>query len=237
MRYDLGRAWFATPKGRRALMYIREGTNDLNTCYASMTEDEYNVRSLDLHGLAIDIGGYLGSVSIALLIDNPDLRVVCVEPVPDNQDLIERNASVNGVADRLTLIRGAAGRGGEPVTVAYGYTGTELELHHAFVGNSTIAQSAETHLEAHYTAVSLSDLMGDEDAAFLKIDCEGGEYSILTDPAVARIARITGEWHNVPLPDGTTGSQDRIRALLEPTHAVTFSGPVEGPGGFDAVRR
>lgn len=236
MRYDIGRAWFHTPKGHPALMFIREQTNDLNTAYASMDEDEYGVAALSPTGLAVDIGGYLGSVSIGLLIDNPTLRVICVEPVPDNQDLIKRNASVNGVADRLTLIEGAAGRSGEQVVIEYGFTGSENELHHAFVGNSTLAGSSAEHRAVTYSALSLTDLVGDAPVDLLKIDCEGAEFTILDDPAVAQVARIVGEWHNVPLLDGK-GSQERIRALLEPTHDLTFSGPEDGPGGFIATRR
>lgn len=235
MRYDITRAWFTTPNGRPVIVYVREGTNDWNTAFASLNEDEYGLRGREVRGLAVDIGGYLGTVSIALLVDNPSLRVVCVEPVPENADLIERNAQANDVADRLTLIRGAVGKG--EVTVRYAYQGGENELHHAFVGNSTITAPTAEHKTAVYPGLSIADIAGDQDVAFLKIDCEGGEFAFLDDPDVSRLAYIVAEWHNVPFPDGTTGSQDRIRALLEPTHVVSFSGPQDGPGGFTATRR
>lgn len=234
-RYDIERAWFRTPNGRSVIAYVREGTNDWNTCQASLTEDEYGLRGRDIRGLVLDIGGYLGTVALAVLVDNPLARVVCVEPVPANADLIERNASVNGVGDRLTLVRGAVGRG--EVTIRYAYQGGENELHHAFVGNSTVQPPTAEHSTATYTGSSIRDLVGDAEVAWTKIDCEGGEFSFLADPDIGQLASITGEWHNVPLPDGTTGSQDRIRALLEPTHDVTFSGPQDGPGGFVATRR
>lgn len=236
-RYDLYRGWFRTPRGAPAVVYLREGTNDFNTAQSCLTEDEYGLRDRHITGLALDIGGYLGTVAIAVLADNPTARVICVEPVPENADLIERNARANGVSERLTLVRGAMGRAGESITVRYAYQGGENELHHAYVGNSTITAPEAEHSAITYPATTLSDLTAEEDATWCKIDCEGGEYAALDDPGVARSAHITGEWHNVPFPDGTTGSQAHIRALLEPTHDVTFTGPVDGPGGFTAVRR
>src|SRR3990167_7664082 len=105
-------------------MYLREGTNDWNTLNASMTEDEYGLRGLELSGIAIDIGGYLGTVAIGLLLDHPDLVVHCVEPIPENVDLIRKNADINGVTGRLILWACAVGDG-QPTTIHYGFTGDE----------------------------------------------------------------------------------------------------------------
>ena len=52
-----------------------------------------------------------------------------------------------------------------------------------------------------------------------------------------RLRQIIGEWHPVPLPDGTVGTQGRLLSLLGPTHDVAFTGPTAGPGGFAATRR
>ncbi len=70
-------------------MHYRTNTNDWNTIYASMVEDEYRIKDFyPLSGVALDIGAYVGSVGIALAIDNPSLHVICVEPVPGNIELI-----------------------------------------------------------------------------------------------------------------------------------------------------
>ena len=78
---------YDTPNGRRVTMHYRTGTNVHNTLWASLNEDEYHLRGEHFTGTAIDVGGYLGSVGIGLAVDNPDLSVVIIEPVPPNADL------------------------------------------------------------------------------------------------------------------------------------------------------
>lgn len=222
-----------TPNGNSARFAYRADTNDWNTLTASTGEDEYGLRGSSFSGWAMDIGGYLGSVGIVLAIDNPGLRVVIVEPVPPNADLIRANIELNGLAERVTLIQAAACAPGRDSTpVAYAYTGDETALHHAFVGNSTIV-AIEGCTVDDVPCVSLSAVARPYGVpSFLKIDCEGGEWDTLTDPIVASIPVIRGEWHPT---NGHT--QDDFRRLLEPTHVLTFSGPVAGPGGFEAVLR
>lgn len=224
-RYDVVRAWFATPNGRSAMMHVRLGTNDWNTCYASMNEDEYGLRGRRVTGSAIDIGGYLGTVAIGLLVDNPGLRVECVEPLPENVDLIWRNARLNGVADRLFVHEAAVGNG-QPAVVNYAYEGDENELHHAFVGNASIVQRDLPHRSVTVPTLTPSDF---GPASFVKIDCEGGEWDFFAAGDTSKFERIVGERH----PAG--GTRDDLRALL-PGHDVTFTGPEGGPDEFVAVR-
>jgi FkbM family methyltransferase len=233
--YDQTASEFRTPGGHPVVMHYRLGTNDFNTLYASLDEDEYDL-PLGLTGTALDIGGYLGSVGIALALDNPGLRVVIAEPVPPNADLIRRNIKQNGLGNRVSLLQGAVGAGGETVEVFYGYRGNPSVEHHAFVGNSTLAYDSPgelAHETATYTAVGLSELVEDYGPIrFLKIDTEGAEWAFLESPAVAQVKTIAGEWHPV-----RGHVQSDIVDLLGATHRVTFSGPDSGPGGFRAERR
>ena len=234
--YELETGQYDTPNGRRLTFHYRTGTNDHNTLWSSLNEDEYHLRGEHYTGTALDVGGYLGSVGIALAADNRDLRVVIVEPVPPNADLIERNIAANGVGDRVSLIRGAVGKGGESVDVWYGYRGSEAAEHHAFVGNSTLAYDESAtwaHDTTTYTAIGLADIVDEHGPlSFLKVDTEGAEWAFLDSPAVKDVETIVGEWH--PVRDHTMGD---LLALLEDTHVVTFDGPQAGPGGFRAVRR
>jgi len=228
---------FRTPRGLPVVMHYRRDTNDWNTLNASMTEDEYGLRAEHLSGLVLDIGAYLGSVAIAMALDNPYSRVLAVEPVPDNARLARLNVARNSVQDRVVILHAAAGGPDDvSVTIRYGYRGEPHLEHHAFVGNTTLAYDYggdEAHEEEEIIAYSLRDLanFGGDTPSFVKIDCEGGEWAVLSDPLTAEIPIIVGEWHNIR---GHT--RDEFTALLA-SHHVTYSGPVGGPGGFRAVRR
>ena len=233
--YELQTHQFTTPNGNPVVVNIRQNCNDWNTAFASLNEDEYGLRGMALSGLCLDVGGYLGTVALALALDFPDTRVIVVEPVPENLVLIRRNLIENDVEDQVTVVRGIAGPPGGGV-IRYAFQGGENELHHAFVGNAHWATGETPHTALQVPSHSLSDLIGDETVALLKIDCEGGEYAFLDDPAVAQVQRIVGEWHP-NRPEGGSASREDITALLGATHDVTFTGPEGGPGGFVAVRK
>lgn len=235
--YDRSVQPFRTPRGRPVSLWVRADTNDWNTVNACLTEDEYGLRDLHLEGWALDIGAYLGGVTVALAVDNPELSVIAVEPVPGNVELLRLNVGLNGLTDRVRVIDGAVAAPGTPlVSVFYGYRGTPSLEHHAFVGNSTLAYDTggETeHDERELVPFALHELLAmcDGPVSFVKIDAEGAEFAFLSDPAVSKVPLIYGEWHNVR---GHT--QADVVALL-PGHDVTFSGPPDGPGGFVAVLR
>lgn len=213
---------WTTPGGHAVRMAYRDGTNDWNTIESVMTNDEYHMHAIT--GRAVDIGAHIGSASVTLLMDNPDVTLTAVEPIPENIDLLRANLEQNGLTDRCTIIEGMVGTD----TVEYGFMGTEAAEHHAFIGNAANLGGSAT-LQATARRVRLAEFWSVD---FMKIDCEGGEWAFLDTPAVANVARIVGEWH----PAGGHVQAD-IVALLTPTHHVTVTGPVEGPGGFRAERR
>ena len=239
LTYAEAQAQWLTPHGNLVTFFYRVDTNDWNTITSTMhPHDEYAIPQ-GLTGVAVDLGAYLGTVAIGLAVDNPDLRVIAVEPVPPNADLIERNIEANGLQDRIELIRGAIGGPDDTeVKVWYGYQGTVAAEHHAFVGNSTLAYDnggALVHDEVTYKAITLSDLveMGGGYIDWLKIDTEGGEWAFLSDSeGLKHVGYMTGEWH--PTRGHVIGD---VLALLGDTHTVTFSGPQTGPGGFIATPR
>lgn len=229
-RYDISRAWFKTPNGRAAVMHIREGTNDWNTCQGAMNEDEYGLRGRTLSGLALDIGAHFGAVTIGMLLDNPDLFVEAVEPIPGNIDLLIKNADINGVGARLIIHEAAAGDGA-PVTIRYAYEDNENDLHHAYIGNSGLVEDpTRVHQEANVPTLTPFSWPG---AAFVKIDCEGGEWPFFSAGGMLPVLypEIVGEWHNVE------GHKRADLAPLLPGYDLTFTGPVDGPGGFRAVAK
>src|SRR3990167_6869014 len=171
--YALAEAIFQTPRGQPARCRYRTDTSDWNTLYSALNEDEYQLRGVSLSGLALDIGAHIGAVTLGLALDNPDLHVIAVEPVPDNVRLLRSNVLANGLRDRVTVIEGAAGHG--EISVWYGYRGSETAEHHAFIGNSSLAYDhggENEHEEVRYPGWSLSEMIVDADVALLKIDNE-----------------------------------------------------------------
>jgi len=236
--YAQAAAEFRTPRWNPAWIHYRKDTNDWNTIYSSMSVDEYHVGKLTLEGTALDIGAYVGSVAIALALDNPKLKVICQEPVPENAEMIRLNIYANGLTDRVSVLHEASAAPGiDSVKVRWRFRGNTNAEHHAFVGNSTLMYDAAgeglTYEEGIIPCRSIASIVEEYGPLCLvKIDSEGGEWSTLLDPAVKDLSIIVGEWHPI---GGRT--QDQFRALLEPSHDITFDGPEAGPGGFTAIKR
>lgn len=239
MTYPLEHKEFRTPKGHPVSMLLRTGTSDHNTLFSALNEDEYGLAGHNLAGRAADIGAHIGSVAVGLLVDNPGLRVVAVEPVPPNVELLRQNLERNGVADRCEVIAAAVGKG-KTTIIRYGSLGMdgdtdearENATHHAFIGNSALVYPktpTRPHEQATVPVLSVKALLPLD---FIKIDVEGGEWGFLASPDVSEVRYIVGEVHptngHAPL---------HMAALLGDTHEVTFTGPPAGPCGFVAVRR
>ena len=217
--YTVTHGTFRTPRGRSVELSYREDTNDYNTLNACLTEDEYRLRDLHLSGIALDIGAHIGGVTVALLADNPDLRVVSVEAVPPNVDLLRENVERNGLSERVTILHAAAGVG-QTATVRWAFEGNESADHHAFIGNSLLPGPTR-HRSELVPVVTLADLVDEYGPfAFAKVDCEGCEYDFLQGPALSQVAIFRGEEHHGP--------------LTIPGYSVTYTQP-NAPRGFEAV--
>jgi FkbM family methyltransferase len=226
--YAVTQGTFRTPRGRSVTMRYREDTNDFNVLRSCLDEDEYGLRDLTMGGQALDIGAHIGGVTIALAVDNPDLHVTAVEAVPPNIDLLRENVELNRLSERVEVIHAAAGKSGK---VKWGFAGSgDVGSHNAFVGNALIDLPVVAHEHMTLPTRSQASLIGDG-VEFVKIDCEGCEWDMLT-PSLKKVARIHGEWHPT---DGHT-RQDISAALSKAGYTFTFSGPLAGPGGFEAWR-
>lgn len=222
MDYQEATAEFRTPRGNTVTMRYRLGTSDWNILTSCLTEDQYGLGKVPpLTGYALDVGAHIGAVTAGLLVDNPDLIVFALEPLSDNLRLLWENAPE-------ALVSEGAGSNHVTVPIHHGYVGSEKAEHNAFVGNLRRGEWDDEVIEVQGFALDEFTPL-----VLLKIDCEGGEYDFLDNPAVAEVELIVGEWHNL----GGTKTRADLLALLDATHEVTFTGPEEGPGGFTAVRR
>jgi len=216
-----------TPGGRAFSATQRPGTNDGAVMQALLGDDEYRLASLyPITGWVLDIGAHVGTVGLAIALDNPDARVVMVEPLPSNLDSIAANIELAGVGDRVTVEPAAAtDTRHKTVDVTYNYASVEgVDQGYLdqcrYVGN-IFRQMPEGPLVVSESVtvpgISLQRLLTKykiDRVELLKIDCEGCEWQFLRSKAIARVDRIVGEYH-----DALTFAD--LEAILSPTHVVT----------------
>ena len=225
-----------TPNLRNANFHVREDTNDAALAYAILDADEYLLRNhAPLTGWALDIGSHIGTVAVAMAIDNPELRVIAVEPVPDNAALIRENVAANGLQSRVFVEEAAAGAIGQSTArCAFDYRtgGTDdlgYVIQNRFIGNiwRQSDQDAEVIEAPVLTLRGLAEKYGTDEFSYCKIDCEGCEWDFLAKDAQL-IREIVGEYHDA--------GPKRIVKLLGKTHIVDIISDHNGTGIFRAVR-
>ena len=149
---------------------------------------------LPAHPTIIDIGGYIGDFALFAAHRLKAKKVIVCEPSPRNWALLKRNITNNGFEDRIIAINKAVTDGsdimmcvdttdrGQARVSAYYATDVERQM---IPGTSLQCIMDENQLD-------IVDL--------LKIDCEGGEYTIIgsTPPSVfERIRNIVFEYHEI----------------------------------------
>lgn len=238
-----------TPNGRPFTMLGRGDTSDNAVAVGVLLEDEYHLCGRSFSGWAIDIGAYTGAISVALALDNPGLRVVAIEPGPENVGIIAENVARNGVAARVMIECAAATMPGMPyMTLPYRYRSVGIEGGKAgpivppsyvegiryMAGIFNYADGEMDADEIVVPGVSLGELLdryGIDRLALLKIDCEGCEWRFLTDPAVERADYIIGEYHHEP----AIGNLTELLGATHEIHRLRIDAPDFGI--FEAVRR
>lgn len=204
-----------TASGNTAIFEPRAGTNDAALAWGIIEGREYDLPTVS--GWAIDIGAHIGIVSVALALDNPDLRIVAVEALPENVEALRRNLALNGLTDRVIVEHAAAASAAEtePVEIVYGWT-SAINQPDGFMQESKFIGGMvgpnDTSKVAVCSPLSLGAILakhGIAEVSLLKIDCEGCEWFFLDSPELSRVNRIIGEMHI-----GRHGDAKRLRALL-----------------------
>jgi FkbM family methyltransferase len=206
-----------TPYGRYA---AREDTND-SALVRGILDGEYPFERLTgLSGWAIDVGAHIGIVSVALATLNPDLRIVAVEALPENAEVLRENVILNGLRDRVFVEEAAASDEDEykaeaVIPITYGWSHADNQPDTYMVENRYIGGMVgpnDSSRTAMCNALSLGGIVAKyamDTVALLKIDCEGCEWFFLRSPALRRVQRIVGEMHI-----GKNGSAKSLRAML-----------------------
>jgi FkbM family methyltransferase len=160
---------------------------------AELNAGAYRLEDLALSNgaLALDIGAHVGIVSAWLGLRHPGARLIAFEPCPRNFANLRRTLAANGVRN-VTAINAAAcadGRALETASVPENSGGSHCVEKGVSAGATPVASIA---------LLPWLDELGIRRIDFLKIDCEGFEYELLTDGLLQRLSTLAGEFHETP---------------------------------------
>ena len=165
----------------------------------------------------VDLGANVGYSCLYWCHRYPQSQVTAFEPHPVHVDAIKDNLAMNGFLDRVKLHAAAAGTSEK----------------HSYLTDGR-SSSAVTDQPAAFP-IRVLDLFREPEMAdeidILKIDIEGGEYEILSDPRFAELkARVlVVEWHNsTEYPDGRSWCLQKLQELGYRTHIGAEDPPSAG---------
>ncbi len=193
-------------------------------------ERQYEAASVPIQDgwTVIDVGGGIGEFAIDVAKRFPHSRVLAYEPAPDSFSLLQQNIALNNLTNLQASPYAVAG--------ASGQVGLRPSS-----GQGALTSTIEEGGAAAATAVTLADILhrnGIPICDFLKIDCEGCEYSVLlsaSSETLRRIGAICLEYH-----DRLTGRShlELVDHLKQSGFQVsTHPSPVhQGQGLLSAIR-
>ncbi len=198
-------------------LHLRGACQDYTTFDRIFLRDEYHLKEYEaeVHGTVVDLGANVGI--FAARIAPQAARVICYEPMQSNFSQLEKN--LGGLA-HVTRVHAAVGDAGgtarifqpRDTRISGGFTQYPHEALHAAEGYEEMP------------IVTLDQVFAQHDIRacdLLKVDTEGAEYAILygaSDETLARIRRISGEYHR--LEHG--GAHTHIKALCAHLSARGF---------------
>lgn len=211
---------------------VRQNCRDAGILAEVFLDFEYS-RWFDLppNPVVVDVGGYIGDFAIFAATRLGAAKVITVEPSLQNFALLEANIRNNNCMDRVIALRKAV-TNGQPARL-----------------NIDAAEAGQMRVSAYYgdghgelkevPGISLAEIVKQYQLPridLLKIDCEGGEYMIIsTVPAeVLRATQnIIFEYHEI---DNFSALLAQVKQRLT---AEGFSVETCGRGGnlITAIRR
>lgn len=177
---------------------IRHGTGDVVTLGEVFHEHDYRPPA-ELEGRLgdvkriVDLGANVGLFGAFAAGRWPDAEILAFEPDPENAEVHGRTIELNGLGERWSLVRAAAGaRNGRAA-----FVGGEAAL-------SRLAGAGDTDT----IEVPVRDVLAVvADGDLVKMDMEGGEWAILCDPRfrAAPPRALVLEYHPRFCPEGDPG--------------------------------
>lgn len=192
---------FIAPNGEKRTFWFRDGTNDESTIIACFEEDHYKIldEKFEKGDVVIDLGAHIGGVS-CLLATIPGIKIISVEALPENLELLKKNLMQAGGAGTEGVVYENAiwSRSHEMIDICYG-DDSESGKVHRFIG--TMGQGTDQQDSCGVETISLLSIFRKENikkCKLLKADIEGAEEEVIRNTpkhVLKRIEKIKGEYH------------------------------------------
>ncbi len=202
-------------------------------------QDEYQIRELRNHNVRtiVDVGAHVGSFTVLCHEWWPEAKIVAVEPHPESFELLERNTDHIPESQLLRINAAIAAEAGQCLlasAVSNSRVGeyvvelwNDLDPRYGDFGVRVPAITTETLWQ------QLAEF-GIDDVHLLKLDCEGGEYTILESLAecgrLPQVGWIRGEWHG-------RRHKQRLAEALASTHVYNVDPNPPHPCGLFVAHR
>ncbi len=138
--------------------------------------DEYRLETLNPRGdYIVDVGSYIGVSVLRLASMFPATPIIAVEPNPRSARYLSLNIEVNGLADRVKLVRAAlwVQKGLVTLNVPRDWVNASIDRVYAASLGGPLQEAVQVQ------ALTLGDLLREERAALVKIDIEGAERQVV----------------------------------------------------------
>ena len=138
--------------------------------------------------IIIDIGGHIGLFALFSSQFCKSGKIYCFEPIKENFDMLKSNIELNHIAN-IFATNIAVSKDNGRVTI---YLNEDEAGHSMYVTGTKSVQVDSTSLQ------TIFDLHNIDSCDFLKVDCEGEEYSIMDSlpyPYYDKIKKMCIEYH------------------------------------------
>ncbi len=194
---------------------------DLDTAYEVFVAEVYRgttARPAAEVRRIVDVGANVGFSVLYWARRYPAAHIVAFEPHPTHLACLRRCIARNGLGSRTTVHAAAA------------CTATGDALLTDAENRSSVVRSAGA-ATLRVAALDFFEAVGPEPIDLLKIDVEGGEYPLLSDPRMSRLrpSVVVVEWHKTEdHDDGEDWCSRRLVELGYTVHRGLWSGAENG---------
>ena len=148
--------------------------------------------------IVIDIGAYVGMVSILLAKKFPFLKIYSFEPLKENYDNFIKNIELNNIPKGVIIAENkAVTKDGRLITMSINSANKDGSSTTDVISINSIMTKENSQVES-ITLEEIFNKYNINKLKLLKIDCEGSEYEILynTDTNLLKnIENLRGEFH------------------------------------------